>query len=193
MVIAFGFGDLSGGLYPSQTNFDLTCHLLETILVICGTKPQQMPLPNVFSRNVSNNLISRINTLTPDRSALWGKMDPAQMLAHCNISYEMVYEDYHHRPNVLMRMVLQILVKPMVVSEVPYKKGSRTAPAFLVTGKKDFEQEKSRIIAYLNRTQALGETAFDGTRSLSFGRLTNLEWNNLFYKHLDHHLQQFDC
>ncbi|MCJ8164098.1 hypothetical protein MKJ04_04535 [Pontibacter sp. E15-1] len=27
--------------------------------------------------------------------------------------------------------------------------------------------------------------------SHSFGRLSSQEWNNMFYKHLDHHLSQF--
>ena len=31
----------------------------------------------------------------------------------------------------------------------------------------------------------------DGRESLSFGPLTAVEWNGLFSKHLDHHLQQF--
>ena len=32
---------------------------------------------------------------------------------------------------------------------------------------------------------------FEGKESNSFGPLTKGEWNNMFYKHLDHHLSQF--
>jgi hypothetical protein len=56
---------------------------------------------------------------------------------------------------------------------------------------KDFEAEKSRLIAYIERTQQLGENEFDGKESESFGVLTKTEWSNMMYKHLDHHLQQF--
>ena len=56
---------------------------------------------------------------------------------------------------------------------------------------KDFETEKRRLIDYLRRTQELGENYFDGKESLSFGRLNKQQWNNMFYKHLDHHLRQF--
>ena len=48
-----------------------------------------------------------------------------------------------------------------------------------------------RLIDYINRTQQLGENHFDGKESHSFGPLTKTEWNNMFYKHLDHHLAQF--
>jgi hypothetical protein len=43
----------------------------------------------------------------------------------------------------------------------------------------------------MNKTQNLGENHFDGKESHSFGKLLKGEWNNLFYKHLDHHLRQF--
>lgn len=51
-----------------------------------------MALPNIFAKDVSDDVIARINKLTPDSERQWGKMDVAQMLAHCCVSYEMVYE-----------------------------------------------------------------------------------------------------
>ena len=32
---------------------------------------------------------------------------------------------------------------------------------------------------------------FDNKENTSFGPMTTNEWNNLFYKHLNHHLEQF--
>ena len=79
----------------------------------------------------------------------------------------------------------------MVVGKKPYKKNSRTAPAFLIKEEKDFEAEKNRIINYIEKTQQLGATHFQNKESHSFGRLTETEWNIMMYKHLDHHLRQF--
>ena len=70
-------------------------------------------------------------------------------------------------------------------------KNSRTAPAFLITDTKDFEAEKKRLINYIKKTQELGEAHFDNKESHSFGNLSKTEWNNMFYKHIDHHLTQF--
>ena len=150
-----------------------------------------MPLPNIFNKDVTDKLIDRINNLTPDTSPLWGKMTVDQMLAHCNVPYEMAFTEKHPRPNGLQRFFIKLFAKNIVVSEKPYKKNSRTAPAFLMTGKKDFESEKSRLIDYLRKTHELGESHFDQKESLSFGPLSIREWSNLFYKHLDHHLTQF--
>ena len=43
----------------------------------------------------------------------------------------------------------------------------------------------------LEVNQELGVSYFENKESHSFGRLTIKEWNNMFYKHLEHHLTQF--
>jgi hypothetical protein len=87
--------------------------------------------------------------------------------------------------------MLKALVKKNVVSEKPYKKNERTGPQFLITDQREFEHEKKRLIDHINKTQQLGEDHFHGKESHSFGALNKTEWNNMFYKHLDHHLTQF--
>ncbi|KQS35870.1 DUF1569 domain-containing protein [Pedobacter sp. Leaf194] len=148
-------------------------------------------MKNIFQAAVTSEVIERINKLNPSTPQQWGKMNVSQMLAHCSVSYEMVYENKHPKPNALMKLMLKAFVKNVVVSEKPYKRNSHTAPSFIITDEKEFEKEKNRLILYLQQTQELGESHFDGKESLSFGKLTKGEWNNMFYKHLDHHLNQF--
>jgi hypothetical protein len=150
-----------------------------------------MALPNIFSKDTTNQVISRINLLNASTPASWGTMSVAQMLSHCNVTYEMVYENKHKKPNSFLKFILKLLVKNKVVSETPYQRNGNTAPAFIIKDQKDFETEKHRLINYINKTQQLGESYFDNKESHSFGNLTKTEWNNMFYKHLDHHLKQF--
>ncbi|TAF47666.1 MAG: DUF1569 domain-containing protein [Sphingobacteriales bacterium] len=150
-----------------------------------------MSLPNIFNKEVSEKVIQRIEQLKPSTQAKWGKMSVDQVLAHCNVSYELVYDNIHPKPNFFMGFILKTFVKNIVVSETPYKKSSQTAPEFIMKGDKNFEAEKTRLIEYIKKTQQLGETTFDNKVSNSFGKLTATEWSNLFYKHLDHHLNQF--
>lgn len=150
-----------------------------------------MALPNIFTKTVSDQVIARINTLTPETKAQWGKMTVDQMLAHCNVTYEMAYEDKHKKPGGFAKFMLKLFVKGVVVNEKPYKKNSRTGPTFLISDKRNFENEKTRLINYINKTVELGENHFEGKESNSFGVLNKTEWNNQFYKHLDHHLSQF--
>ncbi len=76
-----------------------------------------------------------------------------------------------------------------MVNDVPYEQNSRTAPQFIIKDDKNFGQEKTRLIDHITKTQQLGEPHFNGKESLSFGALSTGEWNNMFYKHLDHHLK----
>ncbi|WP_291286753.1 DUF1569 domain-containing protein [Flavobacterium sp.] len=148
-------------------------------------------MKNVFLKEDCDEFVKRINLLEPESKGLWGKMDVAQMLAHCNVSYEMVYDDIHPKPGFFLKFILKTLVKSKVVSETPYLHNNQTAPQFIIKGSRDFNLERERLIGYINKTQQLGEKEFDGKESHSFGKLKAVEWNNMFAKHLEHHLSQF--
>jgi hypothetical protein len=153
--------------------------------------PPVIQIKNVYDPAVAAELVARLNTLAPETLPQWGKMNVAQMLAHCSVAYEMAFEDKHPPAGALMGWVLRTFVKRAVVNTKPYPKGSPTAPAFKVSSQQDFEQERRRLIHYVERTAREGASFFEGRRSPSFGVLTAQEWSHLFYKHLDHHLTQF--
>jgi len=148
-------------------------------------------MKNIFSKETTDGLVQRIEQLTNNTERKWGKMTVAQMLAHCNVTYEMVYTDKHPKPNAFLKFVLKMFVKNTVVGTAPFKKNGKTAPQFIIKDKKDFEVEKKQLIEHIIKTQQLGEAHFDNKESHSFGKLSAIEWNNMFYKHLDHHLTQF--
>uniref|UniRef100_UPI00259B099E DUF1569 domain-containing protein n=1 Tax=uncultured Polaribacter sp. TaxID=174711 RepID=UPI00259B099E len=135
-------------------------------------------MKNIFTKEVTNEVIARINNLTSESQPKWGKMSVAQMLAHCAVTYEMVYTDKHPKPNAFTKFILKLFVKKIVVSEKPYAKNGRTAPQFLISDERVFATEKQRLINFINQTQELGESYFDGKESHSFGKLTSQEWNN---------------
>lgn len=148
---------------------------------------------NIFDLSVSEEVIARINTLSPESQPLWGKMSVDQMLAHCCVTYEYVFTpEKFKKPNAFVRMIMKWFVKGIVTNENPYKRSSQTAPDFVIQGNKNFEEEKARLISFIQQVQTLGAQHFDGKESHSFGVLNTHEWNNMFYKHLNHHLEQFE-
>jgi hypothetical protein len=151
-----------------------------------------MALPNIFSSEVTLQLVGRINQLSETSRPKWGKMDAAQMLAHCNVTYEMCFENKHKKPGAVKAFLLKTFVKKLVTNETPYKHNSQTAPEFLIKSSKDFQAEKTRLINYLEKAVEFGGASFHNKDSHSFGKLNTTEWNNMFYKHLDHHLTQFN-
>ncbi|MDX6747197.1 DUF1569 domain-containing protein [Polaribacter sp. PL03] len=148
-------------------------------------------MKDIFTEVITNEVVHRINTLTPKTQGNWGKMSVSQMLAHCCVTYEMVYTDKHQKPNGFVKLMLKLFVKNAVVSEKPFSKNGKTAPQFIISDEREFETEKKRLIDFIVKTQELGGNYFKDKESHSFGKLTTVEWNNSFYKHLDHHLNQF--
>ena len=149
-------------------------------------------MKSVFNLQDTNELINRINNLSPVSKAQWGKMNVGQMLAHCNVPYSYSFEpERFSKPNFLKKFLLQKIVKKYVLSPEPYKRNGRTAPEFIITNERDFDPEKEKLIRNIQNTQQLGEQHFEGLENISFGKMSASEWNTMFYKHLNHHLSQF--
>jgi hypothetical protein len=149
-------------------------------------------IKDIFSPEIANEVIDRINHITPNQKPEWGKMSADQMLAHCNVTYAFVFEpEKFKKPGMLKKFVLNTFVKKIVVGEKPYKINSPTASDFLIKNSRDFEKEKSLLIENIKKVRGLGRAYFEGKENFSFGKLSADEWNIMFYKHLDHHLRQF--
>jgi hypothetical protein len=80
-------------------------------------------IPNIFTLEVTNSIIDRINSLTNETPALWGKMDVAKMLGHCNVTYEMIFSDNHPKPNAFTKLILKLFVKNKSASPAIWRTG----------------------------------------------------------------------
>lgn len=149
-------------------------------------------MQNVFDAKEAQNYIDRIQKLSSETQRKWGSMTVDKMLAHCNVSYEMVYEPQKHKKiNGIAKFIMKNFVKSKVTNDKPYKQNLPTSPAFKIADEKDFDAEKARLIGFIQKTQQLGSEAFEGKESATFGKLKSSEWNSMFAKHLNHHLEQF--
>lgn len=152
-------------------------------------------MKSIFDPTGAEELVTRVEQLTPDTEPAWGTMTVDQMLAHCcrpfDTIFDPAYAEKHPKPNPLVRGLLRLFIKPILVGPKPYKHNMRTAPEFIIADRREFASEQSRLIEYVNRVHAAGEDEFEGKVSHSFGPLTAGEWSMLLYKHTDHHLAQF--
>jgi len=149
-------------------------------------------IENMFDPQGKERMLTRIAALTPDSKAQWGKMNVGQMLAHCNVAYEIVHEPGKHAPpGFVGKFLARVFAKSTVVGDKPYSQNGPTAPMFIVNDTKDFETERNRLVNYINRTCEQGASHYDGLENMTLGKLSSKQWNTLFSKHLDHHLKQF--
>ncbi len=145
---------------------------------------------SIYDAATVKELASRIDSLKPDSHRQWGKMDVAQMLAHCSVPMEIALGE---RPGMrtLMGRLFGRFAKTMVTGKEPFKQSLPTNPDFIVADPRDFSVEKQRLKNVLHRFSAAGAEKMENRRHPFFGKLTSEEWSTLMGKHLDHHLRQF--
>ena len=149
-------------------------------------------MQNVFDAKDAQEYINRINNLTPETQRKWGKMSVDQVLAHLNVAYDLIFTpEKFPKPSFIAKFLLSKFVKPKITNEIPYKQSLPTSPAFIIADERNFEEEKAKLIGNIQRVQQLGREAFEGKENINFGKMTAQCWNNMFAKHLNHHLDQF--
>ena len=147
-----------------------------------------MEIKNLFDAAVKQEIVTRINTLTPQSQRQWGKMDIAQMLAHVQMPMDVALGTSSVKGNWLMKLILP-LFKKVLYDEKPWKQGLPTDKTFVMTGQsKDFETEKNSLLDKVNR---FSEATMINEKHPVFGKLTKEQWSKATWKHLDHHLKQF--
>ena len=52
--------------------------------------------------------------------------------------------------------------------------------------------KKATFISNLNDIEMKGVAYFEGRNNEACGQLTAQEWSNQFYKHIEHHFEQFN-
>lgn len=147
-----------------------------------------MEIKNLFDPAVKQDIINRINNLTPQSPRQWGKMNVAQMLAHLQPAIKIAYGTHQPKGHFLMKLILPFF-KSKLWDDKPYKQSLPTDDTFIMTGsEKDFEKEKTGLIELINQ---FTESTVRGDRHPVFGKLTKEQWSKAIWKHIDHHLKQF--
>ena len=136
---------------------------------------------------VKANIIARINKLNAQSPAQWGKMNVAQMLAHCQAQLRVALGDEKLKHSLLGK-ILGRWAKKSMMDVKPFSKNLPTAPTFLIKHQPEFEKEKNNLIGIITRFQPENITTDPHP---FFGKMTLDEWSFGTWKHLDHHLKQF--
>ncbi|MFM9987514.1 DUF1569 domain-containing protein [Flavobacterium sp.] len=143
---------------------------------------------SIFDAASNATMITRINKLTPESQALWGKMSVDQMCKHTNEAIIVAFGENKIKVNFLMKFLGKILKNKVFNSE--FKKNSPTAKEFIFTNKYDFEASRNELIKNFSRF-AEGHQSIKLVNHPFWGKMTYEDWDKLMWKHVDHHLRQF--
>ena len=147
-------------------------------------------MQNLFEAGAREEILQRIARLQPTSQRQWGKMDVAQMLAHCCVAFEVPCGDRPMKQALLGR-ILAPFVKGSVLGDKPMSRNAPTGPDFRIVDARDFGRERDRLTTLIERFCTLGATGTDRAVHGFFGTLSGEQWGRLMHKHTDHHLRQF--
>jgi len=130
-------------------------------------------MKSIFDPAAAIEVKRRMALLAPETPRLWGKMAPAQMLAHC------------------AGKIFGKIAKRSMLSGRPIGRNMPTEKSFIVRDDRDLNVERQRLAVLIDRFQSGGPDKCTKHPHSFFGIMTPEEWSALNYIHLDHHLKQF--
>jgi len=146
---------------------------------------------NLFQQETLAEVISRIERLQPTSAGQWGKMDVAQMMAHCCLAMDMALGRLN-MPRVFIGRLIGPFLKPLLTNNTQPPRNAPTNPELMVSGKRDFLYEQEQLKQKLHQFHDGGEAQCTRHPHPFVGKISPYAWSRGMYKHLDHHLRQFN-
>lgn len=132
---------------------------------------------------------ARLQRLSPDHSAAWGRLDAPRMLAHVHDALRMAFGELPtaSRASAVLR---NPIVRHAFIHWLPFPKGAPAPGELLARAPDGWATELVACRAIVARW---GNERADRAwpEHPAFGTLSPRDWGVLAYKHTDHHLRQF--
>jgi hypothetical protein len=149
-------------------------------------------MDSLFDTNAKIRIFQRLNSLSHESSPAWGKMNVSQMLAHCSAVMEFA-SGHTFPPRVFIGRILGPFIRSSYTNDKPWKQNLPTEPGCVIGEQKDFQKELDKLKKMINEFHDGGPSKCTSHPHPFFGKLTTDEWAKGMYKHLDHHLRQFNA
>lgn len=146
-------------------------------------------MKSVFEAATREELIRRVNSVSDQHKALWGKMNAFQMVKHCTLEEDMFHGTLKIKRVFLGRLIGRMFLKKELKEGQPLTKNAPTSPLLMTAGQSgDIELQKKEWIKRITQYSDFMNTDFVHP---FFGPMTKEEVGMFAYKHADHHLRQF--
>jgi hypothetical protein len=146
-------------------------------------------MASIWDEPARHDLLARVERLTPDSTARWGKLNCVGMLAHVNDALRMVIGEVNPP---LRRTPLRFFpLKQLIIYVFPFPRGAPSAPLLFARGSTAVFRDE--VGAFGQILQRVAGRSADTTwpDHPAFGRMSRRDWGALGYKHIDHHFTQF--
>ena len=148
-------------------------------------------MKNLFDPKVKDEVLSRVDKLTPGSKAIWGKMNVNQALRHMSMAFDVPTGKLDPTPSKVPPMPRWLLkffllnVKPPKATVETFKEMNTVTNQINPT---DFEAERSNLKRAIEDFYSSKELL---PANKLVGKFKKDDWGKLNYNHTDHHLRQF--
>jgi hypothetical protein len=146
-------------------------------------------MKTVFDKTTRDELIRRINMLDENCKRQWGRMNIYQMVKHCRLWDEMVLGEKRYKWAFIGRLFGRKVLKGLLKDERPLRRNTPTIPSLKITENGALPPERMKWIGVIEEYPHFSNPGFVHP---FFGPMTKEQIGYLAYKHIDHHLRQFN-
>lgn len=147
-------------------------------------------MESIFDKEANQKLLQRIDSLSAAHKAMWGKMNAAQMLLHCQKPMDVGTGQLKLSRGIL-GMLFGKMAKRGFLKDKGFKQNLPTHPKFRISDTPDFEAEKKAFADKVRLFGDRGPSVLATKKHPFFGEMSHDEWGQLLYLHTNHHLSQF--
>ena len=147
---------------------------------------------NLFNKEDKDEIINRIDELHPNSKPMWGKMNVSQMLAHCRVPVKVALGKTESKHSFIGKLLGKRFKAKMMKDDYVFEKNLPTDKSFVIKETPDFYSNQQELKNEIEEFFNLDKNAIASRPHPFFGKMSADGWGNLGYKHLDHHLRQFD-
>lgn len=138
-------------------------------------------------------IINRISNLKENSERKWGKMDVCQMMRHCNYVLQVPLKKIELPPiNAVFGMIGIMTKIEMQIFNNGIPQNMPTFRKLIINFECNFDEEKESLLNTLNEYRNCFLNGNLPERHVLFGKMEEKDWGFLEYKHLNHHLKQFN-
>jgi hypothetical protein len=147
-------------------------------------------MKTIFDKSTRDELIRRIYMLNENSRPQWGKMNAYQAIKHCRLWEEMAQGKTKYKRVFIGRLFGKMALKRILKDENPLARNAPSISALIIKENGNLLTERAKWIERVEEYAHFSNTIFEHP---FFGGISKEQTGYIAYKHIDHHLRQFNC
>jgi hypothetical protein len=151
---------------------------------------EQVAYESIRDDSAHAEIVARIRRLSPECERAWGVMDHDQLIPHLVDGLRLAMNGTTRMPKGLLSAPV---MRHLVIHRMKWPPGKAKAPAGAFQRVvEDWGRDRAELLGLIETYRSTPPEKVGGAHPI-FGPMKPRDWDVLVWRHLDHHLRQFNC